>query len=139
MAPSVSDLPGLTPWRGAQFKVGALLETWWQTRRVRPRTLRHRLLEVLVNLVEEALGGEPLLVGAHQQRQVLGHVAGFHGGDADLLERIRELGERGVVVELGAMRQAPRPGEDGGHRVGGGLLALLVLTIVARYRAVRGL
>ena len=42
---------------------------------------RHRLLQVLVDLVEEAGGGEPFLVGADQQRQVLGHVAGLDGVD----------------------------------------------------------
>ncbi len=35
----------------------------------------HRLLQVFVDLVEEAGGGEPLLVGPHKQRQVLGHEA----------------------------------------------------------------
>ena len=43
-----------------------------------------------------------------------------------------------VVVELGAVREAARPGEDRGDRVGRGLLALLVLAVVARHRAVRG-
>ena len=43
---------------------------------------RHRLLEVLVDLVEEAGGGEPFLVGADQQRQVLGHEAGLDRVDA---------------------------------------------------------
>ena len=51
--------------------------------------LRHRLLQVLVDLVEEARGREPLLVGADQQREVLGHVAGLDGVDADLLQRAR--------------------------------------------------
>jgi len=36
---------------------------------------RHRLLQVLVHLVEEAGGAEPLLIGADQERQVLGHEA----------------------------------------------------------------
>ena len=36
------------------------------------------------------------------------------------------------------MREAARPGEDRGDRVGRGLLALLVLAIVARHGAVRG-
>ena len=76
---------------------------------------------------------------ADQQGQVLGHVAGLDGVDAHLLQRGRELGERGVVVELGAMGEPARPGEDRGDRVGRGLLALLVLAVVARDRAVRGL
>ena len=52
---------------------------------------------------------------------------------------VGELRELGVVVELGAMREAARPGEDRGDRVGRGLLALLVLAVVARHGAVRGL
>ena len=36
------------------------------------------------------------------------------------------------------MDQAARPGKDRGHGVGRGLLALLPLAIMARYRAVRG-
>ena len=43
---------------------------------------RHRLLQVLVDLVEEAGGREPLLVGADQEREVLGHEAGLDGVDA---------------------------------------------------------
>ena len=39
----------------------------------RRAALRHRLLQVLVDLVEEALGREPLLVGADQKRKILGH------------------------------------------------------------------
>src|SRR5262245_28842708 len=41
--------------------------------------LCHRLFEVLVDLVEEARGREPLLLGTDQQRQVLGHEARLHG------------------------------------------------------------
>src|SRR5262245_21843049 len=60
----------------------------------RNRRLRgHRLGQVLGNLVEEAGGREPLLVGSDQQREVLGHVAGLDGVDTDLLERGREFGE----------------------------------------------
>ena len=99
---------------------------------------RHRLLQVLVDLVEEAGGRQPLLVGADEEREVLGHEAGFDRVDADLLQRARELRQLGVAVELGAMGEAARPGEDRGDRVGRGLLALLVLAVVARDGAVRG-
>ncbi len=102
------------------------------------RGLGHRLLEVLVELVEELRGGQPLLVGADQQRQVLGHVAGFDRVDADLLQRLGELLHVGRAVELAAVLEAAGPGEDRGDRVGRGLLALLVLAVVARHRAVRG-
>src|SRR5215470_8725132 len=66
--------------------------------------LRHRLLEILIDLVEESGGGEPLLVGAHQESQVLGHIAGLDGVDANPLEAVGELCQRGIVVELGAVR-----------------------------------
>src|SRR5690348_13268465 len=61
---------------------------------------RHRLLQLLVDLVEEAFDGEPLLIGATEEREALGHEALLHRVDADLLQRVRELVERGVVVEL---------------------------------------
>src|SRR5580692_1717011 len=67
---------------------------------------RHRLVEVLRDLVEEARGRQPALIGADQEREVLGHVAVFDGGDADLLQRACELRQRVVVVELGAMAEA---------------------------------
>src|SRR5215471_20431582 len=51
------------------------------------RSGRHRVLEVLIDLVEEAGGREPFLIGAHQQREVLGHQAQLDGVDRDLLER----------------------------------------------------
>ena len=76
---------------------------------------------------------------ADQQGQVLRHVAGLDGVHTHPLQRVRELGERRIVVELGTMREPARPREDGGHRVGGGLLALLVLAEVTRDGAVRGL
>src|SRR3712207_2337930 len=97
---------------------------------------RHRLLQVLVDLVEEAGGGEPLLLGADQEGEVLGHVAGLYRVDADLLEGLGEAGELLVVVELGPMAKAAGPGEDRRDGVGGGLLALLVLAVVAGHRAV---
>src|SRR5262249_59509489 len=65
--------------------------------------LRHRPLEILIDLVEETGGGEPFLIGAHQQRKVLGHKARLDGGDRDLLQGRSEFGERVVGVELSAM------------------------------------
>src|SRR2546430_7999435 len=80
--------------------------------------LCHRLRKVVRNLVEEAGGGEPALVGADQQRKVLGHGAGLDGVDADVLQRVGELRELHIVVELGAVGEATRPGEDRGDGVG---------------------
>lgn len=45
------------------------------------RKLAHRLLEVLINFIEEARGGEPPLLSANQQRQIFGHVTTFDGFD----------------------------------------------------------
>src|SRR5262249_51878311 len=100
------------------------------------RHSRHRLLEVLVHLVEKAGGREPFLIGADEQREVLGHEAGLDRADGDLLQDRGEFRERGVIIELGAMREPPCPGEDRCDRIGRGLLALLVLAVVARHRAV---
>ena len=69
-------------------------------------TRRHRLGEVVRDLVEEAGGGQPALVGADQKREVLGHVAVLDGRDADLLQRLGELRQLRVVVELGAVGEA---------------------------------
>src|SRR5215210_979489 len=99
---------------------------------------RHRAPQVLVDLVEEAGGREPLLVGADEEREVFRHEAGFDGVDADGFERSGKARELLVVVELGAVREAARPGEDRGDRVGRGLLALLVLAVVAGHGAVGG-
>ena len=59
--------------------------------------------------------------------------------DGDLLQGRGEFRQFGVVVELGAVREPARPGEDRGDRIGRGLAALLVLAIVPRDRAVGGL
>src|SRR5437870_1241143 len=87
----------------AVFRTNDIINPWYWP----PRTntinqclcRRHRLFQVLRDLVEEARGGEPALIGADQQRKVLGHVAGLDGIDADLLHRKRELGERLVIVQ----------------------------------------
>src|SRR5581483_9739802 len=100
---------------------------------------RHRLAEVVRDLVEEAGGRQPALVGADQEREVLGHVPVLDGGDAALLQRVGEFCQLRVVVALGAVREPARPGEDRGDRVGRGLLALLVLAVMPGHRAVRGL
>src|SRR5690606_19266945 len=101
--------------------------------------LGHLLLQVLVQRGEEFLGGQPLLVLADEQRQVLGHLAALDGLDDDLLQGLGEAHDLRGGVELAALLQAAGPGEDRGDRVGGGRLALLVLPVVAGHRAVGGL
>merc|ERR1719420_613928 len=73
------------------------------------------------------------------QGQVLGHGAALDGLNAGVLEVLAEVGQGGVVVEVGAVLEAGGPGEDGGDRVGGGLLALLPEAPVAGHGAVGGL
>ena len=58
-----------------------------------PDALPHLLLEVLVDLVEEAFGRQPFLVGADEKRQILGHEAGLDRLDADFFQRVGEFGE----------------------------------------------
>ena len=95
--------------------------------------------EVLVERGQELLGGQPRLVRADEQRQVLGHLALLDRLDADPLEGLGERRHLGGAVELAAVLQATGPGEDRGDRVGRGRLALLVLAVVPGHRAVRRL
>jgi hypothetical protein len=83
----------------------------------------HCLAQVLVDLVEEAGGREPWLVGADQQRQILGHEAAFDRVNANPFQCVGELCQLSLVVELCAVSKTTRPGEDRGDRVGRGLLA----------------
>src|SRR5258708_4683371 len=92
--------------------------------------LGHRLFQVLIDFVEEAFGGEPFLIWPHEQRQILGHKALFDGVDTDLLHGRGELGELVIAVQLGAMGEAARPGEDRSNGIGRGRLALLMLAVM---------
>ena len=83
----------------------------------------------------------PLLLITHQQGQVL-----IWSCRLPRPYRLRPFPKwrqngrvRRCASSLATARQAARPGEDRGDRVGRGLLALLVLAVVARHRAVRGL
>jgi len=67
-------------------------------------------LQVLIDPVEKAFGCQPFLVGADQKREILSHVARLNRIDANLFERRREAREVRVVVELGAVGEAARPG-----------------------------
>src|SRR3954451_934887 len=123
---------GMRRERGAAFESGANEKpgpNWARHVKLNKRTAsgRHCLPQVLVDLVEEAGGRQPLLVGADQEREVLGHEARLDRVHRDLLERRGELSQCRVVVELGAVAEAARPGKDRGDRVGRGLVALLVL------------
>src|SRR4051794_22392667 len=85
--------------------------------------------EVLVERVEELLGGLPLLVRSDEQGEVLGHVTGLNTLDDNVFQRVRKLGQRRVVVELGAVSEPTGPRVDRGDRVGRRRLACLVLAV----------
>src|SRR5256885_16397602 len=61
------------------------------------------------------------------------------GLDADLFQGFGKAYDIEYVVEGAAITQPSGPSEDRGDRFGRGFLALLVLTVVARDRAVRRL
>src|SRR3546814_12301860 len=73
--------------------------------------------------------GQPRLLVADQDREVLGHVAALHGVDADLFQSLGELLQLRRAVELAAIPETAGPGEDRRDGVRGRLLALLVLEI----------
>src|SRR5690606_16305755 len=77
----------------------------------------HPCLEVLVEGREELLRRLVRLLGADEEREVLRHLARLDRLDDDVLEREAEVNELLVAVELAAMREAARPGEDRGDRV----------------------
>src|SRR3546814_11218538 len=109
--------------------------------RLPPRSTRTDTLFPYTTLFRshELVGGHPRLVRTDEQGEILGHIPGLDGLDADLLQRVGELDHLGRAVELAAAVQAAGPGEDRGDRIGRGRLALLVQAVVARHRAVRRL
>ncbi len=70
--------------------------------------------------------------------QVLGHFTAFNGLHAHLLQRVAEVHQLLVAVQLATELQAARPCEDGGDGVGGSRLAGLVVAVVAGNGAVGG-
>lgn len=70
--------------------------------------------------------------------EILGHEAGLDGIYTDLFQCLGEVLQTRITVELGAMHQSSRPREDGGDRIGGRLLAQLILTVVSGDGAVGG-
>jgi hypothetical protein len=102
---------------------------------LRAQNSAHPLLHRLKILA----GRHILVLLAARDGQVLGHDAlAVDDVDAGLLERLGELDDLGRAVELAALGEAARPGEDGRDRVGRGRVAFLVLAVVARHGAVRG-
>ena len=99
-------------------------------------------LEAALNGSKVLLGGNPglTLLAASSQGKILGHdtlvVDNINTG---ALELLGELNNVGGAVELTTLDKTTGPGEDGGNGVGGGLVTLLVLTVVAGDGAVGGL
>ena len=75
----------------------------------------------------------------HEADQILRHRALIQGREAGLLELVGKLLQLRQAVELAALAQGARPGEDGRHRVRGGLLAAQMAVIVLCHGAVSGL
>jgi hypothetical protein len=99
-------------------------------------------LQSPLNSVEVLVCGDPaapVLLSA-RERKILGHDAiNVDSVDAGLLELLGENDELGGVVKLTTLGEPLRPGVDGGNGVGGGLVALLVLAVMAGDGSVRGL
>ena len=79
-------------------------------------------------------GGDPVITAglAAGKGEILGHDAiDIDGVNAGLLESLSEGNELRGFVELATLDETTGPGEDGGNGVGGGLVALLVLAVVA--------
>jgi len=50
-----------------------------------------RLVQVLIHLFEETNSGEPALIRADQQGEILGHIPGLDGTDDDFLKRLGKV------------------------------------------------
>ena len=75
----------------------------------------------------------------NQNSKILGHAALFDSFNNSSFQLVTEVFEFLVSIEVSSVEETSGPGEDGGNRVGGSLLAALVLAVVAGHRAVRGL
>lgn len=99
-------------------------------------------LETALNSIEVLVGGGVVRTGrlATGEGKILGHDAvNIDSVDAGLLKALGIGNDIGGVVELATLDETTGPGEDGGNGVGGGLVTLLVLTVVASDGAVGSL
>ena len=69
-------------------------------------------MEVLVDLVEELGRGEPALLRADEESEVLGHRARFNGFDDGRFEGLCKFIELWVLVELRTVLEAAGPSKD---------------------------
>lgn len=92
------------------------------------------VLHAALNSVEVLGGGDVVLTASLStgKGKILGHDAiDIDGVNAGLLKALGKGNDLGGVVELATLDETTGPGEDGGNGVGGGLVTLLVLTVVA--------
>ena len=105
------------------------------------RLLLKSLLESTLNSLHVLSSSNIILTTSltASKRQILSHdVIDINGINTRLLKRLSERDDIGSLVELPTLDQTAGPGKDGGDWVGGGLVALLVLTVVAGDGAVGG-
>ena len=95
----------------------------------------HRLGDGVQKCVAVQARGLALIKG----HQILGHAAALDGGQGGFFQAVRKGLQVRKTVQLAALAQRARPGEDGGYRVGARFLALEVAVVVAGDGAVRGL
>lgn len=105
------------------------------------RQMAMHLQLLLESSLEAALNGIHVLVGgnivlalrlASGKGKILGHdTVNIDSVNASLLKALSKGDNLRGVVELATLDETTGPGEDGGNGVGGGLVALLMLTVVA--------
>ena len=104
------------------------------------RGLAEALLEVGADGLDELGAVDSLGVNAfHQVHEVLGNDTGVEGVEASALELVTKVHELLDTVLLTALAQGAAPCKDGSHGVGGSLLALEILVVVAGYGTVGSL
>ena len=104
----------------------------------------HFLFEILFNGQHEVFSvKEHALLNIGQamdaSSQILGHFARVHAVNASGLQSDAELGQVGVVIQFCSVSEATGPSINTSDGVSGGLLALLVLSVVPSDSAVSGL
>ena len=73
---------------------------------------------IFIDRREKILSVERGLRGANQSSHVFGHLTLLDRFDADSLQRFGKRSDRRRVVEFAAVREASRPREDRGNRIG---------------------
>lgn len=84
----------------------------------------HFGFEVGIERIEKLLGGEPSLLFADQNCQVLGHLAAFNGFDADFFQGVSKPNHVRGAIEFAAIFKPLAPRENRRDRIGRGRLAL---------------